>query len=1311
MIKRARDARIAALGSQAIEAAKLQQVRQEALDEGIPLVNSPTSVPRPTVLPIPDVVPEEEDGGLFPTISLPVLDRLPGSGFDILNEALDLVPGPRVNIAAEVYNRYISSIAQPAAASQLIAVEPLFGLPSIPGLARSESTQPLVRNEFAQLIKGEQGLGEFGADLGAIQRQRPTSEQIVSEALGPLGMAENLVPVGALGRLGKGTNQAQAAIRAATSAAVTRVVSIPQVDDIIRRVNDPATAERLNNIPGVRSLVDKLNPSALADRSNPVHRFIMAKAVGEEVVSDSANVMTQRVLAHGDPRQVFRLGDDFASTAPGLEGKFLNEIAQFPERFRLTPEQTAWLNNFTVRLDDMNRYLVAEGVQADDLFTKGPKGRYFPNVWKMFNDIELVRTGQAQTLGRKPFYENSRFYEDAADAIETGFRPGDPLEATEMLFKSMYRQVLDARLADIIKPFSNTIRQRVSPEVIRYRDFAVNRVQGVKSAQTLVRNFTAGTKRPPGPGTLRSLRNSAGFQRAVREAPDLMDELESITRLRSPKRYRAARAQLRQKLADQLAEATTNARNAKIAAFRARKAAEARGNFGEAQFPLTGLRGQIFTPDDVANHIFPDAHACDLATMPREQIAQLVEAMKPQTKGFLDATLAVSSAFRTAKAGTDIGVMMLHGLPTLLTKPGVWAKATETSLRGAVDPVTMAKFVDDHFDTIAKLVERNQLGGAGSEYVEALRSGGLIHQGLRRLEGSVLSPAAKAANKGLSTVEAQFNGFLIASKVLLYEAMEPMALRSGNPAALDELASHVAKMTGSISMANLGIRPTTRKVLGSFLLFAPRYRMATVALMTDIARGGLKGEFARDALTKMMASGLLMYAAVTHRLGQKMELDPRKGAFGTIDFLGDRIGPGGAHISLGRMAAKMALSISQGDIGDVPGIVKNAARSMTSPISGSAWDVWSGRDYLGNLTRDSLPTFGKTVIQMFLPFYVEGLADSPRPGFGGVTGEILGLRAYATDLRTRANQLADVYAHQQGDVDFKDLNKLEQNRILRAHPNLQADFDEANEVWNKRSSGLSARIGEYYEHQTRIQDEYAQGVEDALAIRARTLGGKRFRVELQALGRTQRESYERLERPKSENGLGFDDVVAAFNEEAQNPDAHIEDVAYGEYIRTVVAGDFETEDGEFDFQARDNAEAAFIAKWAPEVWQYVRDRRRESREIPPNLQELYDGRATLKGYWEVGELLLENSGQAALIPQYRKYVKARQFEREEMAEETPTLKSIHRQASLARQEYRRTHQDADAWLFRWEYTDSLRHPGNKALDPVEILRTPVFLGQ
>ena len=116
-------------------------------------------------------------------------------------------------------------------------------------------------------------------------------------------------------------------------------------------------------------------------------------------------------------------------------------------------------------------------------------------------------------------------------------------------------------------------------------------------------------------------------------------------------------------------------------------------------------------------------------------------------------------------------------------------------------------------------------------------------------------------------------------------------------------------------------------------------------------------------------------------------------------------------------------------------------------------------------------------------------------------------------------------------------------------------------------------------------------------------------------------------------------------------------------------------------------------------------------DLPPVIRELQNGRRLLSRYWRVGELLLERTGNQLLIPEWREYMDAFPEERKEMEVLHPIFRDVNRAVPKARQLHRERNAQADAFLFRWGYTPTLRNPDNEGRDLDEVRRTPVLLGQ
>ena len=638
------------------------------------------------------------------------------------------------------------------------------------------------------------------------------------------------------------------------------------------------------------------------------------------------------------------------------------------------------------------------------------------------------------------------------------------------------------------------------------------------------------------------------------------------------------------------------------------------------------------------------------------------------------------------------------------------------SIDAMLDPRAAARFIDDNFDDIAELIQFNQLHMGGAELIEGLQKGGLLNSAFRGLENfrptAGIGRGAAAVTGG---IERQFDTFLIASKVQLWQAMKPMALASPNPQqAMQELAFSIAKMTGTISMANLGITPTTRQALGTFAMFAPRYRIASTALMTDVLRSGVTGQVARERLSKMLLGGLTAYSYIAHRAGQKPNLDPRSSKFMTLQVGKDNIGVGGVWISTARFAiGGMHQAVTEPgeffrvDRGDSR--LTAFIRGQLAPLTGTAWDMASGRNYIGEPTRGDVGDIANNVVlQGLLPFWASGFADYPKPGWSAPPAEFIGMRTFPVSFYDQAIQLADVYSHRQHNKNYKDLNRLQQLELLKEQPDVQALFDESNKVWGPRSVGFRGDLFDFRTETATLRKEYTDDLNRWIAaFETQQIDGKRFRAELKDLGLSHADANERLRNK-------FPEVMEAFDEQKDNPDAHLEDLAYNDYIATVIAPEFQVDDPEdtnfmgFDFQARDEAVARFRLRWGEGLENYVLERRDAARDTPPLLQELYRGRELLRPYWDVGELLLKRGGREDMLPRWRDYQRAVLTEEKEvLAKEFPILKQTAAAVRTARLRRRENHAPTDAFLFRWGYTPTLRNPENEAKDPDEVRRTPV----
>ena len=472
-----------------------------------------------------------------------------------------------------------------------------------------------------------------------------------------------------------------------------------------------------------------------------------------------------------------------------------------------------------------------------------------------------------------------------------------------------------------------------------------------------------------------------------------------------------------------------------------------------------------------------------LKSMSQEEKLLIQKALKKTSPGWVKSMNTAAGALRTIQSGFDMGAPFIHGLPLLLTNPAAWTRSYKHALNAMIDPQSMRRFQADHYDSLREMNERNILGIGDMEYMEGLEAGGGVQRSFGYLErtGEKRGTLAKVATKPVRGVgwvgrqaavkaESHFEGWLIGSKVGMWESLRPNALKkASNKAkkvnrdmtspeylaayaieekrALDHLAAHVGKMTGTVSMANLGIGMTQRRLISGLMMYAPRYRMATYGMMVDLTRGNYQATLAAQQIGKLLMSGTLYYMYTAQKLNQPVYLDPVNdgGKFMTVEVGGSRIGLGSAWLSTVRFLGSLIAENTNDDdplstlkVWDGDSAVTKMIRGQISPIGGIGWDVITGRDYMGNPIRENFldpSQITDTVGNYALPFFISGMLEHPMPGWGlshedslegdmanvidptwgewlggiasGATAEFGGLRSYPTSRYERGTELAN----------------------------------------------------------------------------------------------------------------------------------------------------------------------------------------------------------------------------------------------------------------------------------------------------------------
>ena len=506
--------------------------------------------------------------------------------------------------------------------------------------------------------------------------------------------------------------------------------------------------------------------------------------------------------------------------------------------------------------------------------------------------------------------------------------------------------------------------------------------------------------------------------------------------------------------------------------------------------------------------------------------------LKPEsntlTRKFIDSAASASVASRTLQSAFDLGAPLIHGLPVLMDQPTVWTKSVENSLAAMGDPLVISRLISENMDTLHKLNSHNMLHGGGSDLIESLYKGGMLERGLAQYGSrrvmqvrgkgvprgtEQLAPetpgqyrrrvAVSQAERVTGGIQRQFEAFLLSSKIGLWQSMEGMipkqvakqARKKGIIEGTPEysklqrevegtLASHIAKMTGTVSMANLGLSPSRRKIISGLIMYAPRYRMACYGLMADVFRGGMKSELAITRLSKMMMAGTYYYALTAYKLNQDPQLNPFEPGFMSIKIGNTDIGLGSAYMSVLNLLTQIVSGAipldndkyngeswwdSQSGFNwergrDIASTGLQHLRSQTSSLTGTGIDIATGHDYSGEPLPESIFSWdaAKMVGDTIAPFWLSSVWEHPKSTYvegswitdipAGMVGGGIGLRSMPSSSYSKAMDLADIetqklaeeFGWTEGDApwEYHNLNKLQKNEIISRNPQIQVYLDE-----------------------------------------------------------------------------------------------------------------------------------------------------------------------------------------------------------------------------------------------------------------------------
>jgi hypothetical protein len=360
-------------------------------------------------------------------------------------------------------------------------------------------------------------------------------------------------------------------------------------------------------------------------------------------------------------------------------------------------------------------------------------------------------------------------------------------------------------------------------------------------------------------------------------------------------------------------------------------------------------------------------------------LKEITDALRTENIGIaLRALSGIGDVSRFVLTGFDLGAPFIHGLPTLFTHSPEWATGWVSQFKAMMTEKWIAGYFTANKEFMKTAITKGQMVFDASEFVRGANILGKLGQ-----------PFSRA-----------FSGFLDTTKLELWKSMYREGM-SGREAA--DLGAHIEKLTGTLSSARTG-RSARQALIESAVVFAPRYYLSSISLMTDLFRTGTNPILALKALAGYQAGMYGWYYAVSS-LGKELGvfeegpiLDPfHEGYMGFrikgTDFY---IKPGGFMRTFDLMIARVGIHIANDEPDKVLPTLLRYAQSKSSRLVAIGTNLITGKDYIGRGMKgnDKLGWLFDTVVLNSMPFAVQSAVLDALPSMSGLDRWGVGLMEF-----------------------------------------------------------------------------------------------------------------------------------------------------------------------------------------------------------------------------------------------------------------------------------------------------------------------------
>lgn len=1004
----------------------------------------------------------------------------------------------------------------------------------------------------------------------------------------PYGLMEK-APTAALKLAGKGVGR--------VTARVARPGVMPDLQDIgiaIETATKPDKLRQLANIKGFKHLAKYIGgESAIA--SKPAELAV----TGQRILRAEASLKTSGVMASlsalGTSTRVFGLDDLQRVTSGPLKGFSLDDIMRTPKKHwaKMTKPQQEWTTRLVSIEDDIAPFLERHNIKINKkLWNEGERWSSRSVVGKVNPEGELAEYAFVTAGGRpgvKPGFMKTRVFATMEEAQRQGFRYLPKEEAVALNIQRAYNRVADQQMSDWLLarvPWRTT----ATPAEVRIAfSVASANLRQANHLKAAINRALRGEKLPT--QTIKAIE---------RHFPEI--------NIRASLGKRDLLTVLKGKANDFIAERQGISKAARLVSKQAREKA-VRPAYEEAMLPsVPAFAGKVFTGAEAT-----------------ETVAFLRQSFTPQFNKALGAVNKANSVGRIMALAGDISPFGIQLIFLAGSHPKIYAKSLGAFVRAMVDPDYLPRFYAKHQRTL--LGSRGLVlsrGAGGLEMTRAYARGGLLTFGPLKPVGKLLKPFERGYEAALDT-----------AGVLLKESYGHLCTTPANTAAVE---AFINEFRGLLSTAKIGLSSGQRQIEAAAIL-APQYNRAIGALLKDVASGGLRGQLARDNMAKGTLAIMTMATATSMAMGESPDeiadhLNPMSHNFMTWDIAGQRIGPGSKVRSLLYMLGKT--------IKNPEDAVYNASRFLRgnfSPVAGTSMDLITGKNFIGEPTRDGLLSLTKTVVgENMLPIWVQSVVfeggELPGRLTRGIT-EFAGGRAYPLGAYGEMRALQDKLAQEQYGMSWADLpsargpGKVAQQRIESESPELQELITKAAEESGKWARGDGVLWNDYNKRVDQVQGSIKQAVALSAKEFEATGDGGNFREKVNEIYTAQRMMFEDLKNDPQFSAIKefFEKPLDESLQSKMNP----YDLAYKQYNNLMYGSDMVDEYGNYRFDEADIRRQSFIAKYGTDALNYIEellDIRRQDE--PPAMQSLREARTLLRPYWDI-----ENQIWARYPPQLK----------------------------------------------------------------------------